>query len=723
MEQAALAAPDLLDGSADVVAAAGALSERLDPRLAPFARVAFNYLWSWDPEAEDLFQVIDPGRWELCNGNPVRLLTETSAGALQRAAEDPALAGRAQAMLSRLTAQLVRPPMPGRASARHPVAFLCAEFGVHRSMPIYAGGLGALAGDILKEASDRALPMVGVGLLYREGYFLQRVDQSGYQHEYWRPVDPERLPGALVSGPDGRPLTVTVPLRGREVVVQVWRIEVGRTPLYLLDADRPENSAVDRWITGRLYVSDRAIRLAQYVMLGIGSLRALRAMGMDPVIVHLNEGHGALAPLELARTEMLAGRDHSTAFAMARDRTVFTTHTPVAAGNEGYDVSEIESVLGDFPSQVGLDDGGGFLQLGRTNPDNPHEPFVMTPLGIKMSRFANGVSRRHGEVARQMWQPLFPERPVETVPVSHVTNGVHIPTWMAVPMHRLLDRHLGAGWIDRAADPETWEGVASIPDSELWEVRSRQRASMVRAARERTVANRLARSDSRELVEAAERGLQPEALTIGFARRLATYKRLFILHMEPNRIHDLLSDRQRLIQILVAGKAHPNDEEGKRSPQGLFDLKHDPMAAERISFLDNYDLALASQLVAGCDLWVNLPRPPLEASGTSGMKSAMNGGLNLSILDGWWAEAFDGENGWGLPGEVAFDAHIQDQRDSAIFYDVLQHEVVPLFYDRSPDGVPHGWIAKVKRSLMTVGPGFSATRMLMDYVDEAYDLR
>ena len=722
MESAVRVAPDLGDGGADVEAAARALAERLPAPLAPLARLAFNYRWSWDPEALDLFQGIDPRRWELCNTNPVRLLTETSAASLRRAVDDPTLIGRAEAALSRLGAELERPPMAGRASPRNPVAFLCAEFGIHRSLPIYAGGLGVLAGDILKEASDLALPMVGVGLLYREGYFFQRVDQSGYQHEYWRPLDPERLPAALVTGSGGEPLTVRVPLRGREVVIQVWRIDVGRTRLYLLDADRPENGRVDRWITGRLYVADRATRLAQYALLGIGSLRALRAMGIDPCIVHLNEGHGALAPLELARTEILGGHDRSTAFALARERTVFTTHTPVAAGNEGYEVQEVESVLGDFPAQVGLPDSG-FLQLGRTHPDNPQEPFVMTPLGIKMSRFANGVSRRHGEVARQMWRPLFPERPADTVPISYVTNGVHLPTWMGLPMRRLLDRHLGEGWTGRAAEPDTWAAVEGIPDAELWEVRNEQRATLVAAARDRTVANRLDRNDPREYVEAAERGLTGGALTIGFARRLATYKRLYLLYTDPRRIREVLDGDDRPVQLLVAGKAHPSDEEGKHSPQGLFALKNDRRSAERISFLDNYDLGIALQLVSGCDLWVNLPRPPLEASGTSGMKSALNGGLNLSILDGWWVEGFDGGNGWGLPGEVAFDDHVQDQRDAAVFFDVLLHEVVPLFYDRGPDGVPHGWIARVKRSLMTVGPQFCATRMVLDYVDDAYDLR
>ena len=322
-----------------------------------------------------------------------------------------------------------------------------------------------------------------------------------------------------------------------------------------------------------------------------------------------------------------------------------------------------------------------------------------------------------------MWQPLFPERPAETVPISHVTNGVHVPTWMGRPMRRLLDRHLGEGWVERTSDPSTWDAVERIPDAELWEVRNRMRAALVEAARDRTVANRLARSDPRSAVEAAERGFSDTALTIGFARRLASYKRLYILTMDPQRLRSLVTDTARPVQLFVAGKAHPNDEESKHSPQSLFSLKRDVGVAGSVSFLDNYDLGIAAQMVAGCDLWINLPRPPLEASGTSGMKAALNGALNLSVLDGWWAEAFDGENGWGLPGEVAFDLHVQDQRDAAVFYDVLENEVLPLFFDRDADGIPHRWLSRVKRSLRSVGPRFSAARMLNDYIDEAYELR
>ena len=712
---------DLLDGRRDADRAAADLAGRLPAALSVFAQVAYNYLWSWTSGGHELFAAIDPMRWERCNHNPVRLLLEASTASLERVAADAEMIARADAVRSAIQGQMGRPALPSRASDRNPVAFLCAEFAVHQSLPIYAGGLGVLAGDILKEASDQAVPMVAVGLLYRQGYFVQRMDATGYQHEYWIPLDPERVPAVLVHNTEGRPLTVQVPLRGRQLTVQVWRVQVGRVPLFLLDADRPENSRIDRWITARLYESNRTIRLAQYALLGIGSMRVLAAMGMDPAVVHLNEGHAALAPLELARRDIAGGLDREAAFERARARTVFTTHTPVGAGNEGYDIAEIGEVLGDFPSDIGMD-FESFLQLGRTRPDNPAEHFVMTPLGIRMSRAANGVSRRHGEVARQMWQPLFPDRSVDAVPIGHVTNGVHVPTWMSAPMRELLDRHLSPGWLQRQADPETWAPLAQVPDEEIWKLRSLLRADFVEHVRDRSVATRLARSEQREMVAAAERGFSPEALTIGFARRLATYKRLYLLTMEPQRVAELVSSMERPLQLILAGKAHPDDEEGKRSAQALFSFKLLPEADERVAFLDNYDLGIAARLVAGCDLWVNLPRPPLEASGTSGMKVVLNGGLNLSVLDGWWAEASDGENGWAIAGDTVYDPGVQDTRDAAAFYDLLQHDVAPLFYDRGEDGIPHAWVRRIKRSLITNGPRYSAARMVRGYVDDVYDI-
>jgi starch phosphorylase len=709
------------NGSRDLSAAVADLGARLPEPLHVLAALAYNYRWSWLPGGPDVFAAIDPARWEWLRNNPVRQLLEASTPALERAAADRSLLERASEVRAAVEADLGRPPLAVHASAEHPVAFLCAEYAVHRSLPIYAGGLGVLAGDVLKESSDLALPMVGVGLLYRQGYFQQRMDRSGYQLEYWLPLDPERVPAALVTNARGEVLTVSVPLRGRDVVVQVWRVDIGRVPLFLLDAQRPENSRMDRWITSRLYDGDRSIRLAQYALLGIGSMRALAAMGMDPSVVHLNEGHGALAPLELARRAVAAGMERSQAFGAARERTVFTTHTPVGAGNEGYETAEIAEVLGVFPEQVGMD-FDGFLHLGRTRPENVNEPFVMTPLGIKMSRAANGVSRRHGETARLMWQPLFPERPVEAVPIGHVTNGVHLPSWMAPPMRALLDRYLGDGWLKHADDPETWRGVDAIPDDELWAVRNALRSDFVDFVRDRSVAHRLARGEPRWYVEAAEHGFEPRSLTVGFARRLAGYKRIGLLTLEPQRVADLLADTAHPVQMVLAGKAHPQDEEGKHSPQTLFTLKGMPHVAERVTFIDNYGLGSAERMVAGCDVWLNLPRPPLEASGTSGMKAAVNGCLNLSVLDGWWAEAYDGTNGWALSGDVGLDHGVQDARDAAAMYDLVQKEVVPLFYERDERGVPGRWVRMIRNSLRTTGPRFCATRMMRDYIRRSYQI-
>jgi starch phosphorylase len=597
-----------------------------------------------------------------------------------------------------------------------PVAFFCAEYGIHASLPIYSGGLGALAGDILKEASDRALPLVAVGLLYHQGYFRQRIDASGWQHESWVPTDPERQPAALVRGDDGEPLEVTVPVGDEDVVAQVWRVEVGRVPLFLLDADRPENSGVARWISSRLYTGTRDMRLAQYALLGVGGMRALRAMGIDPSVVHLNEGHAAFASLELARGEVATGAALDDALAAARARTVFTTHTPVPAGNDTYEPDQVADSFGALAGEVGLELDRA-IRLGRSRPNDDGEPFGVTQFALRTSRAANGVSRRHGEVARGMWAALWPDRPLEEVPIGHVTNGVHLPTWLGDPMRGLLDRHLGEGWLDRAADPTAWAPVDAIDDADLWAARREQRAELVAWARERSMADRLGREEPREYVEAPD--FDPDVLTIGFARRLATYKRLHLLLRSAERIVDLLHGK-RSVQILLAGKAHPRDDDGKRSLQALFSAKGIPEISHRVAYLDDYDLSIGARLVRGCDVWVNLPRPPLEASGTSGMKSAVNGGLQLSVLDGWWAEAYDGTNGWALSGEVDDDHDAQDARDANELLRLLFEEVVPAFYDRDDNGLPHAWLARVKASLRTNGPQFSATRMLRDYVRTIY---
>ncbi len=704
-------------GDEDLRRAEQELVERLPGPLAPFARLAYNYRWSWLPGGPELFTALDPARFELAGLNPVRLLQESSAASLARAAADRKLVARAAELEAQVQEDLGRPPAPTGDPA-HPVAFFCAEYGVHASMPIYSGGLGALAGDLLKEASDRAVPLVAVGLMYRKGYFRQRVDASGWQHEYWIDTDPQRLPAALVTGAGGEPLTITVPIFEADVVAQIWRVDVGRVPLFLLDSNVEANDPVERWITGRLYDWDPDTRLAQYALLGSGGVRALRALGIDPAVIHLNEGHATLAPIEFAQAEVRAGGKLHDALELARARTVFTTHTPVPAGNDTYPRDDVESAIGRLAVELGIGESR-LIALGRTRPKDRTEPFGVTQAALRLSRSANAVSRRHGKVAREMWAPLYAEATLEEVPIAHVTNGVHVPTWIGVPMRELFDKWLGSDWMTRAADPATFAPVAQIPDAELWAVRNAQRAMLVEFIHRRSVADRVTRGEPREYVLAAADAFRGDVLTIGFARRVATYKRLALLTRDPDWVLKLLG-ADRPVQVILAGKAHPKDEEAKRVLERLFDLKGASGVGSRVVFLDDYDLASAAILVRGCDVWLNLPRPPLEASGTSGMKSAINGGLQLSVLDGWWEEAYDGENGWALPGDVSNDPEAQDERDSDTLHKLLEEEVVPEFYERDDAGLPSGWLRRVRDSLVSLTPRFSATRMLEDYVRGPY---
>src|SRR3954471_24122611 len=702
-------------GRRDLERAADALASRLPEPLGVFARLAYNYRWAWAADGPDVFRAVDPERWDRCGENPVRLLEEAPADRLAAPAADTALLERAAALEQEIRADLARPARKGTATPQRPVAYFSAEYGVHVSLPIYSGGLGALAGDILKEASDMALPLAAVGLMYRNGYFRQRIDAGGWQHEYWVDTDPGRLPAALVRGDDGTPVTVTVPIRDLEVTAQIWRVDVGRVPLFLLDADRPENEQIARWISARLYIGDPDVRLAQYMLLGMGGVQALTALGIEPGIVHLNEGHAAFVTLEMARVAGNGALD--SALVGARAKTVFTTHTPVPAGNDTYPASQVAEVLAQTASALGVE-AEEIVSLGRTNPSETAEPFGVTQFALRTSRTANGVSRRHGEVAREMWQPMWADRAVDDVPIDYVTNGVHLPTWLGRPMWRLLDRHLGEDWLSRATDPATWAPVDSIPDAELWGVRREQRQQLITYVRHRAVRDRLARDEPRPYAEAAA-AFDPACRTTGFARRLPTYKRLNLLLQDVERAIRLVGG-DRPIQVLLAGKAHPRDDQGKALVQGLFRMKEAPNFANRVAYLDDYDLRMASYLVRGCDVWINLPRPPLEASGTSGMKNVVNGGLHLSVLDGWWAEGYDGSNGWALSGDVDHDHGAQDARHAAELFRLLEDEVGPEFYARDGTGIPSAWLQRVRNSLRTCGPEFGAGRMLEDYEKKVY---
>jgi starch phosphorylase len=707
-----------MDGSRDIGRGVSSLRAHLPATLAPLAAIAYNYRWAWSPAGPSLFRRIDRAGWERSGQNPVLFLREAQ-DSIARAAEDVTLVREAERLAVEIENDLARPWSDRGPRPDHPVAFFCAEYGVHSSLPIYAGGLGGLAGDYLKQVSDSAVALVAVGLLYRQGYFHQRLDPSGWQHEYWIETSGELLPCERVTGTDELPLTIEVPVEGRRVRAYVWRVNVGRIPLYLLDSDHPDNTRIDRWITARLYVGDRRLRLAQYLLLGIGGLRALRAMGISPATLHLNEGHTVFAALELAREAAMQGATWEAALADARSRCVFTTHTPVASGNDIYSSSEVQLALAGFLASDGVNPAS-VLALARPRPTADTGEFGVTPLAIRLSRVANGVSRRHGTVTRATWHALYPDRAVEAVPIGHVTNGVHLPTWMAPAMRDLLLRHFGAGWESRASDPSTWDHLEEVPDEEIWAVRQGLRRELVLYARERSTADRLGRGDSIEYAEAAAETFDPDVLTVGFARRLATYKRLYLLTFDRERALQLLQG-ERPIQILIAGKAHPQDEEAKRVvQQQLFPIRSAPIVGRRVCYLEDYDLSMAIELVRGCDVWVNLPRPPLEASGTSGMKAALNGALNLGVLDGWWEEAFDGSNGWGISGEVVSDHAAQDARDAAALYDLLEREVVPLFYDRDERGIPRGWVGRIRHSLRTVGLRYTSQRMLEDYLATAY---
>jgi starch phosphorylase len=709
--------PGNADGRADVARAVAELAERLPDALLPLARLAYNYRWTWLPDGTAVFRDVDPVLWERSGWNPRWLIEAVPPKHLRRLADSADYVARVRALAACIDAECARPGIDALSPER-PVAYFCSEFGLHASLPLYGGGLGVLAGDLLKAASDLCVPMVGVGLLYREGYFHQRLDASGWQVEYWTPTEVERLPLVQVTNGDGRPRTIAVELRGRTVQIAIWRVDVGRVPLFLLDSDLEENHPIDRWITARLYIGDRHTRLAQYGVLGVGGVRALAALGIQPGLVHLNEGHAALSSFERVRVRVEAGASLDDALAAVRAETLFTTHTPVAAGNEWYTPDEVGPVLGGI-GQALPPARPIFYDLGRIAPGNPADPVCITPLALRMSRAANGVSRRHAEVAREMWQPLWPDRAVADVPIGHVTNGVHTTTWMAEPMQALLDHHLGAAWRARLATPAVWERVRAIPDGELWAVRRTLRDALVRRLRDASVRSRLARSETAEYVESAARVFDPDVLTLGFARRVATYKRLHLLIRQLDRGLRLLAADARPIQLVIAGKAHPQDAAAKDTLRQVLAMRHAPGVSSRIVFLEDYDLHAAPCIVAGVDVWVNLPRPPLEASGTSGMKVVLNGGLNLSVLDGWWIEAYDGETGWAID-TPAGDADFQDDHDTTALFDLLEHEVIPSFYERGADGVPARWLARVKASMERLIPRFSAERMLRDYVVDWY---
>src|SRR6266508_1341436 len=692
----------------------------LPDRISGLWQLAFNLRWTWHQEAREIFRRLDYPLWRLTSHIPVRMLHLVTNQQLKQAARDPAFVALYDAAIEGLGHALTaKKPYwaetyPGLAN--RPIAYFSAEFALHQSLPIYAGGLGVLAGDHCKEASDLGVPLIGVGFMYPQGYFHQHVSAEGWQEESYERLNWADAPVEPAPASDGKPCITAVPLGDRSVLVAVWRVRVGRVTLYLLDTDLEENVPWDRELSARLYGGDRETRIQQEIILGIGGVRALRAVGTDPGVFHLNEGHAAFVVLQRIRDLIENGSSFDDALEEIRRTTIFTTHTPVPAGHDAFPFHLVEKHLAGCWGTLGPH-RDQFLALGAY--DNGGGPqFNMTALAIRSAGATNAVSQLHGTVTREMFAPMWPDIPAAERPVGAVTNGVHVPTWLAADLIELFGRYLGPDWLERHDDPALWDGVLNIPDAELWAVRRGLRRYLFTFIRERARQRWTEEHVGMPRVVAAGTLLEPDSLTIGFARRFTGYKRPELVFHDSERLARILNAAGRPVQIIFAGKSHPADDIGKHHLQRVYKRALDPLFAGRVAFVDDYDLHVGHFLVQGCDVWLNNPRKPLEASGTSGMKAALNGVPHLSVGDGWWAEGFTGTNGWLIDGGAPPDN--QDAADADALYRLLEEEVVPAFYDRDAGTVPHRWIAIVKEAIRTVAPRFSARRMVKEYVERMY---
>jgi glycogen phosphorylase len=684
-----------------------------------------NLWWSWQPEVSDIYRQIDPVRWTELSHNPIPLLREWTAERLEDRATETVLHSRIHAAYRRWKLYMESMDTWGDIHSGplgfKPVCYFSAEFGIHESLPIYSGGLGILSGDHMKSASDLGIPMVGIGLFYKEGYFSQLIDESGWQQEVYTEAEIHNLPIKPALGANGQQVEISVETRWGAIHAQVWLLNVGRIRLYLLDTNVEKNSEEIRNLTSRLYGGDQRTRIRQEVVLGIGGVRALKMLGIVPSVIHMNEGHSAFAALEMIRCCM---HEHGMSFDDSlRDTaamSVFTTHTPVPAGHDRFDGGLMDEHVGPLADQLGLN-YEGLMGLGRVNPQDQGESFCMTVLAFKLSRHANAVSNLHGVVSRRMWAGLWPWQAEEEIPIGHITNGVHVPTWLASQMRTIYDRVLPENWFLRSGEPDVWAGFELVSPTELWETHHALKSRLISYARTRLRKQAERNGAPPEQIAEIPGMLDPHALLIGFARRFAPYKRADLLMRDMETLADLIADTARPVQFIFAGKAHPADDQGKRILQRISSLCQQEPFRGRVVILENYDINLGRHLVQGVDVWLNNPRRPLEASGTSGQKVVLNGGLNCSILDGWWAEAFDGKNGFGIgTGEMHMNQDIQDERDAQNLLSVLQSEVVPLFYDRDLDNLPQEWILRMKRAVRTLGWRFNADRMVMDYVKSTY---
>jgi glycogen phosphorylase len=719
----------MLSEAAAQVAPVVSVARTLDRFIAPLHErlwtLARNLWWSWDHDAGGLFRELDPVRWGELNQNPISLLSEIPLAKLESRAAELVLHSRINYAYRRMQEYLHADRTWGGRQAGvlrpGPVAYFSAEFGIHESLPVYSGGLGVLAGDHIKSASDLAIPLVGIGLFYGQGYFRQRLDLNGWQQEEYLPTDVTQLPLEVAIGKNGRPVVVKIDTRKGSIYAKVWRVAVGRCDLFLLDSNIEENASEDRTLTSRLYGGDSRARIRQELLLGVGGFRALKAMGISPGVLHLNEGHCAFVVLEALRNRMEEeGLRFDGAVPRVTRKVIFTTHTPVPAGHDRFDADLVEEHLGPLRDELGLSQDS-LMGLGREKPSDHQETFCMTVLGLRMSRYANAVSALHGEVSRAMWTGLCPGKPEDEVPIGHITNGVHVPSWLAPQMFRLYDRHLGTNWHQHNSEARIWEGIENVDDGELWETHLSLKSRLLEFVRRRAVEQARRRGESAETLQRFGQVLSPDALTIGFARRFATYKRANLILRDMEDLASMVNDPKRPVQFVFAGKAHPNDEPGKRLLQQIAELTRNPRFADKFVFVEDYDINVGRYFVQGVDVWLNNPRRPLEASGTSGQKVVLNGGLNLSILDGWWAEAYDGMNGFAIgKGRTHADMNVHDTRDGEDLYRALRDEVIPLYYQRDHDGLPRGWIKRMKRTIRTLGWRFNADRMVMDYTLKCY---
>ncbi len=700
------------------------ISPSLPEELSALHEIAYNLRWCWNDDARQLFRRLAPQKWEQCYHNPVALLGLVEQERLGQMADDESFL----AHLARVRGDLHNYLEHGGwwtktygAQSGPQVAYFCAEFGITECLPIYSGGLGVLAGDHLKSASELDIPLVGVGLLYQQGYFRQRLNADGWQLELFPRNDFHNLPVQPVNTPDGSPLMIEVDMADHKTKAQVWTIQVGRISLYTLDANVPENSPADRQITAQLYGGDQETRIRQEIILGIGGVRMLKALGLSPKAYHINEGHSAFLGLERIRMLMT---EQNVTFDEAREAVtgsnVFTTHTPVPAGNDAFETWLVEKYFSNYWPQLGLS-RDQFMALGRQEPGNEDEPMSLTVLAMRLSASRNSVSKLHNTVSRKLWASVWPGVPTNEIPIRGITNGIHTPSWISDEIGMLYDRYLGPGWHEKPADSTVWTGVQNIPDTELWRTHERRRERLVAFSRKRLRQQLVQHGASASEIDAAGEVLDPEALTIGFARRFATYKRANLILRDPDRLAKLLNAPDRKVQIIFAGKAHPKDNPGKELIRQIVHMCRKDQFRRSLLFLEDYDMNSARYLVQGVDIWLNTPLRPMEASGTSGMKVAANGGLNVSVLDGWWAEGYHPDVGWAIgSGERYDDLDYQNIVEGQALYNLLEKEIVPLFYDRGSDNLPRGWIAKMKATMSRLAPVYNTNRMVRQYAEMFY---